>query len=162
MLSLRRFGSLTIGLTKNAVSAATKPTAIQRVARQSSSVVPSGSYSMSTMMQDGASVADKPVESSIRRKLEEFFEPRYLDVLNESGMHAVPKGSETHFKVIVVSERFLNEPLINRHRLVNKVLEAEFKSGLHALSIIAKTRDQWEGSDKIVDKSPPCRGGTGL
>jgi len=118
--------------------------------------------SSSVKKQDKMAATAKPIESSIRSKLEEFFEPKYLNVLNESGMHAVPKGSETHFKVIVVSERFVNEPLINRHRLVNKALETELKSGVHALSIIAKTPDQWEGSDKLVDKSPPCRGGTGL
>ena len=27
-------------------------------------------------------------------------------VINESYMHNVPKGSETHFKVVVVSEQF--------------------------------------------------------
>lgn len=54
----------------------------------------------------------KPIESSIRKKLKESFDPYFIDVVNESYMHNVPKGSETHFKVVVVSEQFDNKPLI--------------------------------------------------
>jgi len=126
-------------------------------AKTTTSVCASGSEK-----QHSSNVAVKPVESSIRQKLESYFEPKHLEVLNESFMHKVPKGSETHFKVVIVSDRFANEPLLNRHRLVNKILEEELKSGVHALSIIAKTPEQWESSSKVIDKSPPCRGGTGL
>jgi len=107
-------------------------------------------------------VPPKPVEASIRKKLDEYFQPSHLQVMNESYMHKVPKGSETHFKVVIVSEKFVNEPLIKRHRLVNSILEDKLKTGVHALSITAKTPEQWENSDKVVDKSPACRGGTGL
>lgn len=40
-----------------------------------------------------------PVARRIRDKLQRAFEPAHLDVLNESYMHNVPKGAETHFKV---------------------------------------------------------------
>lgn len=52
------------------------------------------------------------VESSIRKKLEITLKPLYCNVINESYMHNVPKGSETHFKVVVVSEKFNQQPLI--------------------------------------------------
>ena len=47
-----------------------------------------------------------PVESLIREKLTADLSPRHLDIINESYMHNVPRGSETHFKVIVVSDKF--------------------------------------------------------
>lgn len=53
-----------------------------------------------------------PVESLIRKKLEVSLKPRYCDVINESYMHNVPKGSETHFKVVIVSDKFDKQPLI--------------------------------------------------
>ncbi|XP_057322266.1 bolA-like protein DDB_G0274169 [Microplitis mediator] len=106
-------------------------------------------------------LGDKPIESSIRTKLEKGLEPSYLEILNESHMHNVPKGSETHFKVLVVSDKFQNEPLIKRHRMVNELLETELKTGVHALSIVAKTPAQWEESIKTVSPSPTCRGGFG-
>ena len=40
-----------------------------------------------------------PVEESIRNKLDQKLSPVWLKVDNESFMHSVPKGSETHFKV---------------------------------------------------------------
>lgn len=54
----------------------------------------------------------KPIENSIKRKLETALRPLYCNIINESYMHNVPKGSETHFKVVIVSERFNNQPLI--------------------------------------------------
>lgn len=53
-----------------------------------------------------------PMEMSIREKLTVQFSPVHLDILNESYMHNVPKGSETHFKVVVVSSKFENTPLL--------------------------------------------------
>ncbi|CAH1794209.1 unnamed protein product [Owenia fusiformis] len=104
---------------------------------------------------------EHPVETSIRKKLIENFQPVHLDVINESFMHSVPKGSESHFKVIVVSNKFDKVPLIKRHRLVNDVLKEELQSSIHALSIFAKTPAQWSTS-QTVSKSPPCQGGAGL
>eukprot|EP00128_Syssomonas_multiformis_P002852 Colp12_sorted_trinity150504_noHs@32461 len=100
-----------------------------------------------------------PVQEKIKAKLAEAFEPSHLEVLNESYMHSVPKGSETHFKVVVVSNKFESAQLIQRHRMVNKVLKEELASGVHALSIHAKTPAQWEASN-TVDKSPNCMGGS--
>ncbi|XP_060600334.1 DNA-binding transcriptional regulator BolA-like [Ruditapes philippinarum] len=105
---------------------------------------------------------EKPVESSIRKKLTDTFQPAVLDVINESNMHSVPKGSETHFKVVVVTDKFESLPLIKRHRLINDTLQEELQTGVHALSIIAKTPKQWEDSGGQVSKSPPCQGGAGL
>ena len=76
-------------------------------------------------------------------------------------MHNVPRGSETHFKVVVVSDKFVSLPLIKRHRLVNDVLAEELAAGVHALSIVAKTVEQWEKANKDVEPSPACRGGFG-
>lgn len=57
-------------------------------------------------------VHPKPIETSIRKKLKQTFLPTHMDVLNESYMHNVPKGAETHFKVVVVSDKFADLPLI--------------------------------------------------
>ena len=97
--------------------------------------------------------------ATIQKKLTEKFNPIHLDVINESKNHNVPIGSETHFKVIVVSDWFNEKPLLSRHRSVNECLSEELANGVHALSIVAKTREQWE-KDSSVGKSPPCLGGS--
>ncbi|CAK9799064.1 BolA-like protein DDB_G0274169 [Anthophora plagiata] len=100
------------------------------------------------------------VEFSMKKKLVESLNPFHIEVINESYMHNVPKGSETHFKVIVVSDAFKDVPLVKRHRMVNKLLQAELEGGVHALSIVAKTPDQWNENANVTP-SPACRGGFG-
>jgi len=102
-----------------------------------------------------------PVGTAVIQKLSDALKPNHLEVINESYMHNVPKGAEKHFKVIVVSEQFTGKPLIKRHRLVNDILKEELSTSVHALSIIAKTPEQWTENSN-VGKSPPCAGGAGL
>lgn len=101
-----------------------------------------------------------PVETTITNKLQECLNPQHIDVINESYMHAVPKGSETHFKVVVISSQFEGLSLIQRHRLVIDTLKTELNGVIHALSIEAKAPQQWESSNKKIHQSPPCLGGS--
>merc|ERR1739836_179975 len=84
----------------------------------------------------------------MRKILEQKFNPAHLELLNESSGHNVPAGSETHFKVLVVSDSFDSVRLVDRHRMVNEALSEELSTGLHALSIVAKTEEQWR---KMLD-----------
>ncbi|XP_026225951.1 bolA-like protein 1 [Anabas testudineus] len=101
----------------------------------------------------------RPVEGAIRTKLTNMLKPDHLEVHNESHMHAVPAGSESHFRVLVVSSQFEGLPLIQRHRLVNETLKEELSSCVHALAIQAKTPEQWRSNPSLA-KSPPCMGGS--
>lgn len=56
--------------------------------------------------------SDAPIEKAITEALTKNLSPVHLEVINESYMHNVPKGAETHFKVLVVSSRFESLPLI--------------------------------------------------
>ena len=50
-----------------------------------------------------------PLENIIRSKLEAGFSSHsylHLNILNESYKHNVPKGSESHFNVLIVSDAF--------------------------------------------------------
>lgn len=123
---------------------------------RSSTVALSSSRRSSHLME---AASDRPVEASIRAKLTQVFDPAHLEVLNESHMHAVPPGSESHFRVLVVSSRFEGLSLLQRHRLVNETLSHELSTSVHALAIQAKTPQQWS-SDQSLAKSPPCLGGS--
>ncbi|KAM3872964.1 bolA-like protein 1 [Diretmus argenteus] len=101
----------------------------------------------------------RPVERAITTKLTNALTPEHLEVHNESHMHAVPPGSESHFRVLVVSPQFGGLSLIQRHRLVNEALREELSTCVHALAIQAKTPEQW-GSNPSLAKSPPCMGGS--
>lgn len=74
-------------------------------------------------------------------------------------MHNVPAGSESHFKVQLVSQQFEDKMLIHRHRAVNQALAEELANQIHALSIHAFTPDEWQARGGKVSDSPPCEGG---
>jgi len=100
------------------------------------------------------------VKASIEQKLLAAFSPLYLDVTNESNQHNVPVGSESHFKVIIVTNQFEKERLIKRHRLVNSVLAEELSEKIHALALHTYTEKEWH--DNHADNtplSPNCLGG---
>lgn len=101
----------------------------------------------------------RPVETSIWAKLTDTLQPEHLEVHNESHMHTVPPGSESHFRVLVVSSCFEGLSLLQRHRLVNNTLKDELSSRVHALAIQAKTPQQW-ATDPSLGKSPGCMGGS--
>ncbi len=98
-------------------------------------------------------------ETSIRAKLEAGFEPEHLAVINESSMHNVPKGSQTHFRVVVVAAEFESKPRLMRHRRVHRLLADELRAGVHALAIDALTPSEWEERGRAASVSPKCRGG---
>lgn len=99
------------------------------------------------------------VETAITAKLRETFAPDALRVENQSDQHSGPRGRESHFKVVVVSERFAGLSLVQRHRAVNAALADELQGGVHALSIEALTPEQWVARGGAVLESPACLGG---
>lgn len=98
-------------------------------------------------------------QQTITEKLEQAFHPEHLEVLNESHMHNVPEGSESHFKVLIVCDDFKGKMLVARHRMVNKVLETELNGGIHALALHTMTMEEWFAKGN-APASPPCMGGS--
>ena len=101
------------------------------------------------------------IQQTINDKLKQAFNPEHLEVIDESHMHNVPDGSESHFKVIIVSDDFKDKMLIARHRMVNKVLEHEVNTLIHALAIHTMTMDEWFKKGGAPE-SPECMGVDGL
>lgn len=98
------------------------------------------------------------MQTLIEQKLASEFETQYLQVENESHMHNVAPGSESHFKVTIVSDSFRDQMLIKRHRMVNKTLQQEMQQ-IHALALHTLTPDEWQARAGNVADSPHCRGG---
>lgn len=99
---------------------------------------------------------------SIVDKLEAAFSPTFMEVVNESYQHNVPPGSESHFKVILVTEEFENQRMVGRHRAIYAVLAEELAGSVHALALHTYTPQEWLTSQSTAFNSPPCRGGNSL
>ena len=69
--------------------------------------------------------------------------PQVLRVVDDSAKHAghagAQPGGQTHYSVLLVSDRFEGQGRVARHRLVNQALAAEFANGLHALALTLQT-----------------------
>ena len=99
------------------------------------------------------------VEQRIREKLAGALAPVHLEVVNESGQHNVPAGSETHFKVVVVSDVFAGKPRVAQHRMVYKAVDDELRGAVHALAVHTYTEDGWSRNGAAAPESPECLGG---
>lgn len=98
------------------------------------------------------------MQQTIESRLNSSFSIEHLAIENESHLHNVAPGSESHFKVTIVSQDFSELMLIKRHRLVNKALQQELQT-IHALALHTMTPDEWVSRAGKVADSPQCRGG---
>jgi BolA protein len=101
-----------------------------------------------------------PLETTITEKLRGQFNPEVLQVSNESYMHSVPAGSESHFKVVVVSDQFVGKRLVQRHQAIYAVLADELKGPVHALALHTYTVPEWSENQGGAPDSPNCLGGS--
>jgi len=99
-------------------------------------------------------MSNGPIESQIVNTLKTSMDLFSLKIINESFMHNVPEGSESHFKIVIVSEDFLNLTMIQRHKLVYKKLN-NLMTKIHALSIHAFDKNEFKLNPIILD-SPEC------
>lgn len=115
------------------------------------------SSSSSTLLFAASSSFIGPVQESLEETLQKEFEPTYLSVVNES--HGSLED-ESHFKVVIVSDKFDGQRLVQRHRTINGSVMNDNDGQLpfHALSITAKTNDEWDSNNNVPD-SPACMGG---
>ncbi len=120
---------------------------------------------MTTTNPGGPSGEQSPpgMRERIARKLLDGLAPERLLLENESHKHSVPKGSETHWNLIIVAERFAGQSRVQRQRTVYALLAEELqqKKGIHALTMKALTPSEWEAAGgEVSNPAPPCLGGS--
>lgn len=81
--------------------------------------------------------------------------PTHLEVINESANHSGP-ATQSHFKLIIVSDYFIDLKLVDRHRFINYLFKEEL-THIHALAMHTYTPSEW-GIKNGVPASPQCAG----
>ena len=87
----------------------------------------------------------KERREEIIRRLKDAFEPETLGVEDESYMHRGHEGAadgRSHFRVLIISEVFEGKNLIDRHRMIYRVLDEMMRIDIHALAIDAWSPDE--------------------
>lgn len=95
------------------------------------------------------------MQQQIEEQVHQAFNPVYLKLENESDRHAGP-ATESHFKLVLVSEAFDGLSRVRRHQAVYKVLADEMTK-IHALALHVFTSKEWQAS-QAVPASPVCAG----
>ncbi|MGD8327974.1 MAG: BolA family protein [Acidobacteriota bacterium] len=94
----------------------------------------------------------------IERKVRAALAPTHLEITDESFMHSVPEGAESHFRLLVVADVFEGQAPVQRHQAVYRVLAEEMRDHIHALGLQTMTPEEW-AADRSRNESPPCLGG---
>ena len=100
------------------------------------------------------------VQQTIEEKIRNALDLVHLEVINESHMHSVPPGSESHFKLVIVSPAFETLNRVQRHQTVNGLLAEELAGPVHALSMETHTAGEWQQRGGQRMQSPACHGGS--
>ena len=78
------------------------------------------------------------------------YKPEFFSVLDVSEQHRghqnFRENVESHFEIIIVSEKFKNLNRIERHRMVNQSLKEEFLSDLHSVTIKTYTKEEYKNT----------------
>ena len=54
------------------------------------------------------------------------------------------RGTGDHFSIIVISDKFENISLVNRHRMIYSIFSSEITNEIHALQIQTYTNLEWK------------------
>ncbi len=76
----------------------------------------------------------------ISRRLKAAFSPETLGVEDESHLHEGHEGAKDgrgHFRVLIIAEAFDGKTMIERHRMIYRVLDEMMRLDIHALAIDA-------------------------
>tara|TARA_Y100000591_G_scaffold331525_1_gene365729 strand:+ start:275 stop:544 length:270 start_codon:yes stop_codon:yes gene_type:complete len=88
------------------------------------------------------------MKEEIIKELLEKCSPYYVKIIDDSHAHKGHKGvsrnENTHFKLEIVSDQFLNKTQVKRHQYVYELCDPFFKRGLHALSLNTMTIAEWK------------------
>jgi len=94
------------------------------------------------------------IHKAIIEDLNMAFSVEHLHLENESSMHNVPPNSESHFKLVIVSNDFSDLSRVKRHQNIYSALNRVMKK-VHALSIQAFTIEEYN-KNPVILSSPDC------
>ncbi|SMN13766.1 Cell division protein BolA [Bathymodiolus heckerae thiotrophic gill symbiont] len=97
------------------------------------------------------------MQQHLTEQLTTALSPIHLEVINESNNHS-GTATESHFKLVVVSDYFSDFKLIDRHRFINQLFKEEL-THIHALAMHTYTSGEWQMKNG-APTSPQCAGGS--
>ena len=89
------------------------------------------------------------MKEEIAKEILEKTHGDYIHIVDESAAHkghrGVSSNENTHFKVAIISDCFINQSNVKRHQYIYEICKPFFDRGLHALSLTTMTKEEWAG-----------------
>lgn len=73
----------------------------------------------------------------IKQKLEDFFSKKDLFKVIDIN------GNGDHYSILVISNKFANMSLIERHKIIYSIFDKEITKEIHAMQIKTYTHEEW-------------------
>ena len=73
----------------------------------------------------------------IKQRLNAYFTNDKIEVFDS-------RGTGDHFSIIIISDKFTNVSLVDRHRMVYSIFEDKIVTEIHALQIQTYTLEEWK------------------
>lgn len=85
------------------------------------------------------------IKNKIKTLIEDNIKTEIIVITDLTNQHKNHIGYDGggHYKLLVVSDDFINLSLIERHKIIYKILDKMIKNEIHALSINAKTIQEY-------------------
>jgi len=89
--------------------------------------------------------ATSPATIAVETQLQSQLELTHLEIIDNSWMHAGHAGNTggSHLAITLVSPAFEGLNLLERHRMVHKVLKAAMAEHIHALELKTLSPTEW-------------------
>ncbi|BBP45362.1 BolA family transcriptional regulator [Thiosulfatimonas sediminis] len=97
------------------------------------------------------------LQKQIEQAINENFSVAFMQLDNESHMHAGP-ASDSHFKLTLVTSDFDMLSRVKRQQAVYRAL-VDLMPQFHALALHTYTPQEWQEKSGVIPASPKCGGG---
>ncbi|CAL4324804.1 DNA-binding transcriptional regulator BolA [Buchnera aphidicola (Eriosoma lanigerum)] len=86
------------------------------------------------------------IKVKIKEILQEKLNPNFIKISNHSNKHKIKKFHIhlTHLQIIVVSKLFVNQSIINRHRMVQNIINTYIQQYIYSISLYTYTNEEWK------------------
>ena len=76
----------------------------------------------------------------IKQRLEKIFSEDKIEVFDS-------RGTGDHFSIIVISDKFADMTLVDRHKMIYSIFSDKIVTEIHAMQIQTYTLDEWKGKN---------------
>ncbi|QCI21184.1 BolA family transcriptional regulator [Buchnera aphidicola (Hyperomyzus lactucae)] len=92
----------------------------------------------------------------IKKYLTSQIKINFIEIYDNSSLHNYSKKKLTHLKIIIISNDFINEKIINRHRIVFSKLSKIIIEKIYSITLYTYTLNEWECKKYEIDNYSKC------